>query len=76
MIGRYDAKWVEQFYDDYGEKEWERLVKDPESEVKLHVHRYQWQQVLEMELEACREPGCLDLGTHLIAVTRKPDART
>lgn len=30
-----------------------------------------WQHLLEMELEACREPGCLDLGTHLIAVCRK-----
>jgi ubiquinone/menaquinone biosynthesis C-methylase UbiE len=30
-----------------------------------------WQHLLEMELEACREPGCLDMGTHLIAVCRK-----
>jgi len=29
-----------------------------------------WQHLLEMELEACREPGCLDMGTHLIAVCR------
>ena len=31
----------------------------------------QWDQLLEMELEACREPGCLDMGTHTIAVIRK-----
>ena len=31
-----------------------------------------WQHLLEMELEACREPGCVDMGTHLIAVCRKP----
>jgi SAM-dependent methyltransferase len=31
-----------------------------------------WQHLLEMEVEACREPGCLDLGTHLIAVCRVP----
>ena len=31
-----------------------------------------WAHLLEMELEACREPGCLDMGTHLIAVCRKP----
>ena len=37
---KYDAKWVEQFYDEYGEKEWDRLVRDPEGEVKLHVHRH------------------------------------
>jgi len=31
-----------------------------------------WQHLLEMEIEACREPRCLDMGTHLIAVCRKP----
>jgi SAM-dependent methyltransferase len=30
-----------------------------------------WNELLHMELEACREPGCLDLGTHLLAVARK-----
>jgi hypothetical protein len=30
---------------------------------------------MEMELEACREPGCLDMGTHLIAVGIKTGAR-
>lgn len=30
-----------------------------------------WQHLLEMELEACKEPGCLDTGTFLIAVCRK-----
>jgi len=30
-----------------------------------------WRQLVEMEIEACREPGCLDMGTHLIAVCRK-----
>jgi hypothetical protein len=31
-----------------------------------------WQHLIEMELEACREPGCLDMGTHLIAVCQAP----
>jgi SAM-dependent methyltransferase len=31
-----------------------------------------WQHLLDMELEACREPGCVDMGTHTIAVCRKP----
>ena len=31
-----------------------------------------WKQLLAMELEACREAGCLDAGTHLIAAARKP----
>ncbi|MFC2083311.1 class I SAM-dependent methyltransferase [Candidatus Bipolaricaulota bacterium] len=31
-----------------------------------------WQHLIEMEIEACQELGCLDMGTHLIAVCRKP----
>jgi SAM-dependent methyltransferase len=31
-----------------------------------------WQFLIEQELEACREPGCVDMGTHTIAVCRKP----
>ena len=30
-----------------------------------------WQELLRLELEACAEPGCLDSGTHLIAVCAK-----
>ncbi len=37
----------------------------------LREDRDIWQHLLEMEIEACREPGCLDMGTHLIAVCRK-----
>ncbi|MHC4562685.1 MAG: class I SAM-dependent methyltransferase [Planctomycetota bacterium] len=40
MNQRYDATWVEGFYDDYGAEEWDRLTKDPAAEVKLHVHRH------------------------------------
>lgn len=29
-----------------------------------------WEEMLSMELEASAEPGCLDMGTHLIAATR------
>jgi SAM-dependent methyltransferase len=32
-----------------------------------------WQQLIAMELEACREQGCLDMGTHLIAVCKNRD---
>jgi hypothetical protein len=34
-----------------------------------------WRHLLEMEIEACREPGCIDMGTHLIAVCRILDDR-
>ena len=38
----------------------------------IRQDRNKWIQVINMELEACREPGYLDGGTHLIAVARKP----
>ena len=31
-----------------------------------------WNELLRMELEACAEQGCLNMGTHIIAVVRKP----
>jgi len=31
-----------------------------------------WKHLLELEIEACREPGSLDMGTHVLAVARKP----
>lgn len=30
-----------------------------------------WNELLRMELEACRQPGCLDMGTHMLAVIEK-----
>jgi ubiquinone/menaquinone biosynthesis C-methylase UbiE len=30
-----------------------------------------WRHLIELEIEAAREPGCLDMGTHIIAVARK-----
>ncbi|MFU8796755.1 MAG: class I SAM-dependent methyltransferase [Dehalococcoidia bacterium] len=30
-----------------------------------------WQELLRMELEACSEEGCLDVGTHIILIGRK-----
>jgi SAM-dependent methyltransferase len=39
---------------------------------EVQQDRAAWRHLLELELEACREPGCLDMGTHLIAVCRKP----
>ncbi len=31
-----------------------------------------WGELLAMEVEACRESGCLDVGSHIIAVCRRP----
>lgn len=30
-----------------------------------------WQHLLELEIEACRQPGCLDMGTHILAVATR-----
>jgi len=46
----------------------------PESLEAIREDANAWQSLIEMELEACREPGCLDMGTHLIAVCRKPQS--
>jgi SAM-dependent methyltransferase len=35
-------------------------------------HNKTWDHLLELEIEACRQPGCLDLGTHVLAVARRP----
>lgn len=40
MTKIYDAEWVTEFYDAYGEKEWERLAKSPSAEVQFAVHRH------------------------------------
>ena len=39
------------------------IRKDPEK----------WNELLRMELEACADEGCLNMGTHLIAVVRKAE---
>lgn len=30
-----------------------------------------WKELLRMELEACADEGCLNMGTHIIAIARK-----
>lgn len=36
----YSPQWVANFFDDYSEKEWERLIKTPTQEVKLFIHTH------------------------------------
>jgi ubiquinone/menaquinone biosynthesis C-methylase UbiE len=38
----------------------------------IHQDAEAWRFLIELELEACREPGCVDMGTHTIAVCTKP----
>lgn len=39
---------------------------------EIRQDREKWAELLRMEREATAEPGALDMGTHLIAVARKP----
>lgn len=39
-----------------------------------HENLAQWDELLRVELEACCQPGCLDMGTHTLAIARKSDA--
>lgn len=42
---------------------------EPLTEVRQDPER--WAELLAMEIEACCEAGCLDMGSHIIAVARK-----
>jgi SAM-dependent methyltransferase len=37
---QYDGAHIANYCDQYGEKEWERLVADPVNEVSLHIHTH------------------------------------
>jgi len=37
---QYHARHIADYFDQYGEKEWERLVRDPVSEISLHIHTH------------------------------------
>lgn len=45
---------------------WPALLTDVQKDETV------WQHLLEMEIDACREPGCLDMGSHLIAICKRP----
>ena len=42
-----------------------------ETLAKIRNDKEKWGELLRMELEASAEPGCLDMGTHLIAIAQK-----
>lgn len=39
--------------------------------MEVRADSARWNELLRMELEACRQPGCLDMGTHMLAVIEK-----
>jgi len=42
----YNAKWVADYFDEFGEREWERLTKTPGDVIKLHVHSHYLQKLI------------------------------
>ena len=45
-------------------------VWDEQLEV-IYQNQDKWQHLIKMEIEACKQPGCVDMGTHIIAVCEK-----
>lgn len=46
---------------------WNEMLKE------IRKDTDKWNELLRMELEACTDDGCLNMGTHLIAVVKKPE---
>jgi SAM-dependent methyltransferase len=56
----YDSDHIARFYDDYGEREWERVVLDPAQRVSFEVHRRMLDKYIkagDRVLEAGSGPG-------------------
>jgi len=47
-----------------------------ESLREIRKDEAKWNELLRMELEACTDEGCLGMGTHLIALLRKPHRKS
>jgi SAM-dependent methyltransferase len=79
-MSKYDSGWVEKFYDEYGDKEWQRLTRTPFDEVSLHVHTHYIEQyvqpgshVLEIGAGAGRFTQALaDLGCRILVADISP----
>lgn len=52
----YSAAHIADYFDEYGEKEWQRLVQTPTEEVKLYVHAHYLRQ------HVCRGDNVLEVG--------------
>lgn len=43
----YDPAYVSRYYDEYGEREWDRLEASPAGRVSFHLHRRYLQRYVE-----------------------------
>ena len=56
----YDPEYIARFYDNYGEREWERLVVDPVQRVSFEVHKrllHEYVKAGDRVFEAGSGPG-------------------
>lgn len=59
-MSKYDPRYVSQFYDAYGEREWQRFESSPSAKVNFHIHRHYLQLYVkpyDHVLEAGAGPG-------------------
>lgn len=47
-MSKYDQQWVADYYDEYGEKEWDRWERSPAEQVKFHVHCHYIEQYVKV----------------------------
>lgn len=60
MEAKYDASYISQFYDQYGEREWVRFERSPMRKVNFHVHRWYLERYIKQGdrvLEVGAGPG-------------------
>ena len=43
----YSPKWVADYFDEYGEQEWERFIRRPADEVSLFIHTHYLEQFVK-----------------------------
>jgi 2-polyprenyl-3-methyl-5-hydroxy-6-metoxy-1,4-benzoquinol methylase len=68
------SKWLEKRSLIILDKSASNCISLTWNETTMHIRddAGKWNELLRMELEACAETGCLNMGTHLIVVARKP----
>ncbi len=37
---KYDSKWVKDYYNNYGAKEWNRWERSVANQIKLYIHQH------------------------------------
>lgn len=64
---RFDPAQIARYYDEYGEKEWERLVANPVNEASLHVHTHYLKKYIPAGAEVLEIGAGAGRFTHILA---------